>query len=148
MILYLDTSALVKKYWSEEGSMDVIDWWREAEEIATSSVAYAEALSAFYRKRRETDGLSKKAFGTLMLSFKKDWKSLIRVHVTDTLNQTIEDLIGVYPLRGFDLIHLASALLIWEKTPENFVFACYDERLAEAARENGLSVLPEHAPDP
>jgi len=148
MILYLDTSALVKKYWSEEGSMDVLGWWREAEEIATSSVAYAEALSEFYRKKRETGGLSEKAFGALRLSFEKDWKSLIRVHVTDALNQAIEDLIGVYPLRGFDLIHLASALLIWEKTPENFVFACYDEGLAEAARENGLSVLPEQAPDP
>ena len=142
MILYLDTSALVKKYFSEDGSMDVIGWWRQADEIATSFVAYAEALSGFHRKRRETEGLSGEMFGALMLSFREDWESLIRVHVTDTLNQIIEDLIRVYPLRGFDLIHLASALLVWEKTPEDFFFACYDERLAEAARRNGLSVLP------
>lgn len=143
MILYLDTSALVKKYWSEEGSMEVLSWWREAEEVATSSVAYAEALPAFYRKRRETDVLSEKTFGNLLLALKKDWRSLIRVHVTDAMNQIIEDLIKVYPLRGLDLIHLASALLLSEKTPEHLVFACYDDRLKEAARASGLKVLPQ-----
>jgi len=145
MILYVDISALVKRYFSEDGSAEVIDWWRQADEIATSSAAYAEAVSWFCRRRRETGGLSEEMFGALMLSFREDWKSLIRVHVTDALNQEIEGLIRVYPLRGLDLVHLASALLVREKAPDDFFFMCYDERLADAARGKGLSVLPEQA---
>ena len=37
MILYLDTSALVKRYFKEEYSNEVISRWQEAEEIVTSS---------------------------------------------------------------------------------------------------------------
>lgn len=53
MILYLDTSALVKKYFKEPGSIEVIAKWKQATEIATSSVAYAELTASVYRKQRE-----------------------------------------------------------------------------------------------
>jgi len=39
MILYLDTSALVKKYFREAGSSRVILHWKKAGAIATSSIA-------------------------------------------------------------------------------------------------------------
>jgi predicted nucleic acid-binding protein len=53
MILYLDTSALVKKYVKEPGSSKVVSAWKKALCIATSAVTYAELLAAFYRKSRE-----------------------------------------------------------------------------------------------
>jgi predicted nucleic acid-binding protein len=55
MILYLDTSALVKRYFREPHTDTVIKKWRQASEIVTSSVAYTEALAAFCRKQRESD---------------------------------------------------------------------------------------------
>jgi uncharacterized protein YcbX len=64
------------------------------------------------------------------------------VEVTDELNEVIERLVGIHPLRGFDAIHLASAVLLNEKLPEDFLFACFDERLAQAARREGLKVFP------
>lgn len=54
MILYLDTSALVKKYFKEKNSSEVISAWKSSLGIATSAVAYAELLAAVYRKATET----------------------------------------------------------------------------------------------
>ena len=53
MILYLDTSALVKLYVRERGSAQVRAHVNNADVIATSVVAYAEARAAFARLRRE-----------------------------------------------------------------------------------------------
>jgi PIN domain nuclease of toxin-antitoxin system len=51
MILYLDTSALLKKYFKESGSSEVISEWKKADAIATSMVAYAETMAAVFRKK-------------------------------------------------------------------------------------------------
>jgi predicted nucleic acid-binding protein len=55
MILYLDTSALLKRYFKEAYSDEIISRWKKATEIVTSSVTYAETMASFYRKKREAD---------------------------------------------------------------------------------------------
>jgi uncharacterized protein len=141
MILYLDTSALVKLYFQEPFSDDILMRWRSAEQIVTSSVAYAETLACIHRKNRE-ENLEDALVEGLVASFQRDWISLIRVEVTDELNHHIQRAVGRYPLRGFDLVHLASAMVIRERLPEDFVFACFDEKLACAARSEGLQTFP------
>lgn len=143
MILYLDTSALLKKYFKEIGSTDVISLWKNSAAIITSSVAYAETSAAIQRKKRETRDINDEIFKTILMSFQKDWKSFIHVDVNKDLNETIEKLAGTHPLRGFDVIHLASALIVYEKIQENFIFNCYDKRLIKAAKEEGLNTFPE-----
>ncbi|MFN3396653.1 MAG: PIN domain-containing protein [Thermodesulfovibrionales bacterium] len=53
MILYLDTSVLVKLYVDEAGSEKIRDITCNATVISTSKVAYAEARAAFARKQKE-----------------------------------------------------------------------------------------------
>jgi len=53
MILYLDTSALVKVYVEEEGSPLVQGLIAGASLVATSRIAYAEARAALARASRE-----------------------------------------------------------------------------------------------
>ena len=142
MIFYLDTSALVKKYFKEAGSADVISKWKEASALATSSVAYAESIACFFRKKRETN-IRKNIFSSLIDSFQQDWKSFISVEVNNDLNQMIDRIIALYPLRGFDAIHLVSALIISEATPEGLTFGCFDKVLLEAATSEGLNTFPE-----
>ena len=142
MILYLDTSALLKKYFKEVGSNEIITNWREAKGIVTSTVAYAEALASIHRKKREI-GFDNGMFGKILDLFKRDWNSFIRVEVTDELNEWIEKMVSRYPLRGFDAIHLASALIVHDRLPEKFLFACYDNKLLQAAQMAGLKTLPE-----
>lgn len=141
MILYLDTSAILKKYFKEVGSKDVISKWKEAMGIVTSAVAYAEVMASIHRKRRElarSDRILRKAIE----SFQKDWETFFRVAAKDDLNDMIDRVLAAHPLRGFDAIHLASALIVHENIQEDFLFGCFDERLASAAKLENLIVFP------
>jgi uncharacterized protein len=141
MILYLDTSALVKKYVKETGSSKIISAWKKSEAIATSAVTCAELLAAFYRKSRE-ERIHPPLMKRLVNAFLKDWKSFIIVEVNEKLNETLPSLLSRHPLRGFDAIHLASALTLNSAAAGSFLFACYDDRLLAAARAEALQTLP------
>ena len=141
MILYLDTSALVKKYFEERNSSEVISAWKSALGIITSAVAYAELLAAVYRKASETR-VRKSLFKNIVDTFQEDWSSFIIVEVDNRLNETIHKVIANHGLRGFDSIHLASALTIGSVVADSYIFACYDKRLRRAAQAEGLKTLP------
>lgn len=141
MILYLDTSALVKRYFQEPYSDEVITRWESATQIVTSFVAYGETIAAIHRKKREAD-IADTLIRKIADSFQQDWESFVRVEVNDGLNGYIDRVVERYPLRGFDAIHLASAMVVHEVLLENFVFACFDDRLARAARSEGLATVP------
>jgi predicted nucleic acid-binding protein len=140
VILYLDTSALVKRYFQESYSGDVADLWKRASEIVISSVGYAEALCAFYRKKREAR-LGDRAVISLINTFQADWSSFIRVAVSDQLNVLVDALVSRHALRGFDVIHLASALTVKKRLKEDFLFCCFDDRLATVANREGLETF-------
>ena len=141
MILYLDTSALVKRYFHEPYSEEVLSRWQEAAEIATSSVAYAEVMASFYRKKRETafeDALMEE----IVRNFRTDWHSFIRIQVNDELNEYIDKAIEAHPLRGFDAIHLASAMIMHENFQDRLLFACFDQKVTQAAQKEGIQTFP------
>ena len=140
MVLYLDTSALVKRYFEEESSDVVLSLWGKAGHIVTSSVAYSETLACFYRKKNEP-GFDDNVFAKILDEFREDWSSFIRVQVNDGLNPFIDQVFACCHLRGFDAVHLASAVLIREKLTKDLVFACYDSRLNKAAKLQGLEIL-------
>ena len=52
-----------------------------------------------------------------------------------------DSLIERHPLRGFDAIHLATAKVVHDSLQENFIFLCFDQRLANAAHEEGLNIV-------
>jgi predicted nucleic acid-binding protein len=140
MILYLDTSALVKKYFKEFGSNDVIAKWKEAMGVVTSAVTYAETMASIHRKKREAE-LPKDIFDRITDSFQNDWAGFFCLEVTNDLNGIIDKLLLQHPLRGFDVIHLSSALFINQNVDEEFLFACFDEKLNHAAKAEGLDTL-------
>lgn len=140
MILYLDTSALVKRYFKEPHSEAVITIWQKATEIATSSIAYAEAMASFYRKKRES-ALKDEVMERVVNDLHADWLSFIRVQVTDELNDYINRVLKVHPLRGFDAIHLASAMIMHEKFQDDLIFACFDQKLTQAAEAESINTF-------
>jgi predicted nucleic acid-binding protein len=141
VILYLDTSALVKRYFKEPYSDEVIAKWQEAAEIVTSSVAYAETLAAIHRKKRES-ALKQDLVNKIADDLRADWNSFIRIQVNDELNEYIDKAINGHPLRGFDAIHLASAMIMNETFPDNVLFACFDQTLTQAAIREGMQTFP------
>jgi predicted nucleic acid-binding protein len=84
LILYLDTSALVKLYAEEEGTETVERAVDEAEAVATSVVAYAEARAAFARKLRE-DVFSQEKHQEAVEALDEDWETLDKPEVSEDL---------------------------------------------------------------
>jgi len=137
MILYLDTSALVKLYVAEEGSGSVAEQVKAADVVATSRIAYVEAKAGIARKHREGE-FAQEDYARLLKSFEVDWESYFVIEMTADVARLGGELVQRHPLRGFDGIHLASALLLKRKTKMNVAFSCFDERLAQAAQVEGL----------
>lgn len=140
MILYCDTSALVKRYIREPFTDTLLAGWLKADRIATSEIAFAETVSALSRRFRQGD-LEEDRFLLVRGTFSRDFRNTLRVAVSEQLHPTILELVQSHSLRGLDAIHLASAMLVQNKLRESLVFACYDARLAEAAKSEGLSLL-------
>lgn len=138
MILYLDTSSLVKLYLDEVNSEAVHRWGQEAEVLATSRVAYPETLAALARRWREGD-LDDKSFQRVKVAFQEQWSAFAILDLNET---TAGELAITHALRGFDAIHLAAALDLRREAEAILVaFTAFDDRLARAARAEGLQVL-------
>jgi len=138
VILYLDTSSLVKLYVEEAHSEMVREWAAEAEVIATCRVAHPETLSALTRRHNSGD-IAKREYEKLVGSFVKEWGSYAALDF-DEIEAGI--LVKKYGLRGFDGVHLAAAKLLASVGADVHVaFSSFDERLNKAARSEGFVVL-------
>jgi len=137
MILYLDTSALVKLYVDEPGTKDVRAAVHDAPTVATSRLAHPECASALTRLQREA-ALTATGLRRALHDLRNDLGRFFVVELTPTVAEHAIALTVRHPLRGSDAIHLASALELAQATGEPPRFACYDSRLAKAAAAEAL----------
>lgn len=145
---YLDTSALIKRFVAEKGSPLIQIIVTQKGPVATAKIAYAEVYAGLTRKHRE-GYLAERQYALACRQFESDWRAYIRVDLRDEILLVARDLIQRHPLRGFDAIHLASALSLKNALGEDITFAAADERLlraAEAERLRALHVERAHAP--
>jgi len=143
VILYLDTSGLVKLFIEEEGSDRVEAFAAEAADVVTSVIAYPEMLSALGRRRRD-GSLSSGDFQTGLDAFKGKWKRLTRILVGEKICEDAGKLVVRHGLRGMDGIHLAAAMSIRRAHSGNAVhFLSFDRRLNAAAEKEGFYNEPE-----
>jgi uncharacterized protein len=139
-MIYIDSSALVKRYFKEQGSERVRKTLSGENLLAASKLAYPEVLSAFMRKFRTgelAEGPLKKVAGW----FIADWDRLIIVDLNDGLLPIIKTLVHKHPLKGADAVHLASALWLAKSLKENLVFMASDQTLLKAALSEELLIL-------
>jgi len=66
----------------------------------------------------------------------------MRLRINENLVATAESLAWQYGLRGYDAVHLASAVIWQESLGETVILATYDRQLWGAAALVGLEVLP------
>ena len=145
---YLDTSALIKRFVAEKGSPLIQTIVTRKGPVATAKIAYAEVYAGLTRKRREGH-LSDRLYTLSCRQFESDWQAYIRIDLRDEILLLARDLIQRHPLKGFDAIHLASALSLKSALGEEMTFAAADERLlraAEAERLQPLNVETAQAP--
>jgi len=134
VIVYLDSSSLLKLYLADEaGGDEVRQVLAMADTAATSSVAYTEARSTFARRRRERK-LSHELFRIIRSEFDADWPHYFAVEPTAGLFNEAGELAEKYRLRALDAIHLASFVAVARAigSPE-VEFSSFDSRLNRAA---------------
>ncbi len=139
MITYLDTSTLVKLYVDEPGSLQASVLVDASYVIATSRVAYVEAVAAFSRRRSEFE--SEEVFRKLRLDLDNDWQNYLVIEVNEAIAHLAADLAQKHNLRGFDSLHLASAVFLKNRLPSRPVlFSSADKKLNKAAKLEELKV--------
>ncbi len=139
MILYADTSALVKLYLSEAGSPALKKLAASAEALATCRITWAEAHAALARRVREVpDDASPVAQARKAIA--ADWPKVMIVELTQEVVARAADYADTFALRGYDSVQLAAAHSLALEAGVEVSFACFDERLNKAARVLGLQV--------
>jgi uncharacterized protein len=135
MILYVDTSTLIKLIVHEPGSDRSQLIWDSADAVATVRLTIAEAraaLAAAARSGRLTSTQHASAVRELGLL----WTSMHIVEVTAALVDHAADLAATRGLRGHDAVHLAAALGAGAE-----VLTSADRQLCTAAAAQGMHVL-------
>jgi predicted nucleic acid-binding protein len=141
VIVYLDASALVKRYVAEAGSAEVEALIGKARAIGTVVVSRAEVAAALAKAARiglVTREAATKALG----AFNADWEHLIRLQLGEPLAARAATLAWEHGLRGYDAVHLAAALVWREALGEAVAVATYDRELWRGAQASGLSPWP------
>ena len=144
-LLYMDTSALFKRYVEEHDSEAVLARIDEAPAVGTAVITRVEVAAALAKAVR-AQRLDRNEAEDAEQEFLGDWDDFTRIGVTEALVGRAGDLAWRHNLRGYDAAQLAAALA-WQEMREDMqdeiVFACFDAELVQAAAAEGLSTWPE-----
>lgn len=145
MNIYVDTSALIKRYTPEPASQLARATLDAADFLATSNVTRAEIAATLARKCRRYNppGLTGAEALAAYQQFFLEWPQLIRIRADDVLCDHAEELAWRHALRGYDAVHLASALAFRDLIRDEVVVATFDEELWAAGRAEGLRTWPD-----
>jgi predicted nucleic acid-binding protein len=103
-----------------------------------------ECTSALERRQRagQLKPADRRHAGQLLVQLAEVWSE---VEPSRVLRERALRLLSSHNLRAADALQLAAALVWAEERPAGRTFICLDERLREAARQDGFLVLPEIA---
>ena len=134
MNVFLDSSALAKRYIKEPGSDRVDAILSSASSLGVSVICLTEIVSALSRCRRERK-LTQEQYRRAKQSLFEDITDASVVNLADQVIARAIEVIERWPLRSSDALQIASAA---EWSTDMFVSS--DRRQCAAARAYGLSV--------
>lgn len=134
MKVFLDTSALAKRYVAEPGSDKVLSACQQADSLVVSVICLPELISTLSRLVREKR-LTKAAYLKLKSDAMADLADVDVCQITPQILASVVSLLELHPLRAMDALHVACALA---SKPDVFVSA--DRRQLSAARKAGLKI--------
>jgi uncharacterized protein len=127
LILFCDTSALLKLYLDEPESATVHELAAAADNSAACRIAWAEVWAGFARTEREAPH-ARDALAAAKAVFAADWSAWSIIEIAEA-----------FALRVYDSIQLAAAHSVMEPRTE-VCFASFDVHLNRAARVLGMRV--------
>lgn len=146
MHYFLDSSALIKRYITEQGTV----WVRSitspsaGNTIILAQITQVEIFSGVFRRRREGLVPPRTVQAIRLLCHRHVKREYMVVELAAPIIQSAEDLLDKHPLRAYDAIQLASALVANARLTgavlAPLVFVSADARLLTAATAEGLTV--------
>lgn len=128
---------MIKRFVTERGSVVVDRFIVGREPVATATIAYAELYAGLTRKRR--DGrLSPEQYALACRQVEEEWPAYWWAALTEEVLRSARELIQRHAIRGFDAIHLGSALALKTGLNEDVTFVAADKRLLRAAASERL----------
>lgn len=141
MRVFLDTSALAKRYVQESGSEELEEFFASIQaEVYVSTLAFIEFSSALGRKLHNKE-ISKLNGSDAFKELEKDWHEVfVKIPLENTLAESAAVIALEYLLKGSDAVHLASAQVI-----EAELFVASDNKLTRVAKKMGMGTYnPEY----
>ena len=141
MILFCDTSALMKLLVEEDQSGQMRQVITTVEAIGVCRISWAETMAALARRQRE-DPISSDDLEQARQHLSQSWRTFTIVEVSQPVMETAGRFADIFALRGYDSVQLAAAHELHLNAEQTVLFACYDRRLNQAAQLLQLEVLP------
>ena len=142
---YIDASALAKRYVQESGSGWVLALTNPQAGVTCHTVAItgAEVMSARVRKMR-TGSMTLVELQQAAALLRRQWRRTLNVRdVSSDIVDRAMDLVERHGLRGYDAVHLATALAVSAERQcaglSALVFISADRTQLQAARTEGLA---------
>ena len=134
MNVFLDSSALSKRYVEEPGAVRLEQILAAASALGISRICLTEIISALSRRRRE-GSLSRNQYQKAKQALLTDIGDASVVNLTDDVMLRAVGLLERWPLRSSDSIHIACASE-WQAD----LFVSADAQQCKAASNYGLRV--------
>jgi predicted nucleic acid-binding protein len=122
---------------AEQGSQLVHELWSGGCGGASSVLAYTEGRAALASARR-SDRLTQRIYVEAVENFDRAYEELVTIGVDEQLTRAAGALTSEFALRGYDSVHLATALSLAE---HEVALVSWDRDLCDAAVQAGLAVL-------
>ena len=143
MIIYFDTSALVKRYLREEDSDNVVALFNETDHLFGSVVLTQVEMAAAFQRAVRMDVASPKLAAEVWKDFLEHWQAFTRLRIFAGTIERASENAWKYDLRGYDSLHLAAALLWQETLGVQITMATFDRELWTAGQNAGMLSWPE-----
>ena len=136
MMIYLDTSAFVKRYCEEEGSDVVNAVFESGNEILSSYWTLAEAIAAIDRKVAKRQISEEERDFAISVLFSDVFNRVTFVKISNEFIEAIIESILAHHISADDALQLFSCIISFSP-----IFLASDKALIRAAKEEGLKAF-------
>jgi uncharacterized protein len=140
--MFWDSSAVVPLLIAEPRSREMVALLRADRAPAMWWGSPIECQSALHRRRRD-EVLSPAALAEALARLERLAQDVDIVAPTNRLRERAGRALAAHPLRAADALQLGAALVWSDEAPVGETFVCLDERLRDAACQEGFELLPE-----
>ena len=137
MVVFFDSSAIIKRYIKEIGSEIVDTLIEQAKIMIIGPLTVIECLSGI-RRVLEEGKITDENYMKYQKEIDYDLRDITEVPYNEQLKIITKDMIDKYQLKTLDAIQLAACLL-QKDVVDNFV--CCDKKLNNAAEKEGIIVV-------